>query len=70
MLNTRRDSRGELFLLSNGISLNQVPNYSYERIFGKLIAIQDMMAQIVSDTNNRTINKVVHGVASTTLLPI
>jgi hypothetical protein len=36
----------------------------------KLIAHQDMMAKIVSDSSNRAINTVVHGIASTTLLPI
>lgn len=69
-LNNRRLPDGKLFLLSNGIAGNGVSNYSFERIFGKLIAYQDMMAQIVSDKTNRAINSVVVGFASTTLLPI
>lgn len=64
-LNTYRQENGEPFIYANSPT-----NFSYERILAKLIAHQDMMAQIVSDSTNRTINTVVHGIASTTLLPI
>lgn len=69
-LSNRRDKQGELFLLSNGVSNRGVPNLSFERLFGKLIAHQDMMARIVADKNNRSINKVVISVATATLFPI
>ncbi len=69
-LSNRRDSRGSLFLLTNGIAEGKVQNLSFERLFGKLIAHQDMMARIVSDKNNRGINKVVISVATATLFPI
>lgn len=69
-LSNRLQPDGTPFLLSNGIAGNGVPNYSFERIFGKLIAYQDMMAQIVSDKTNRAIKNVVVGFASSTLLPI
>lgn len=69
-LNNRRMPDGSLFLLTNGIDANGVPNYSYERIFGQLIGYQDMMARIVSDKTNRAIKSVVVGFASSTLLPI
>lgn len=64
-LNTYRQENGEPFLLANDPA-----NLSFERLLGKLIAHQDMMARIVSDSTNRAINTVVHGIASTTLLPI
>ncbi|SMR75384.1 hypothetical protein [Marinobacterium sediminicola] len=64
-LNTYRQPNGAPFLLANDPA-----NLSFERLFGKLIAHQDMMARIVSDSTNRAINSVVHGIASTTLLPI
>lgn len=64
-LNTYRLPNGEPFLLANDPA-----NLSFERLLGKLIAHQDMMARIVSDATNRAINTVVHGIASTTLLPI
>jgi hypothetical protein len=64
-LNSYRQPNGEPFLLANDPT-----NLSFERLLGKLIAHQDMMARIVSDATNRAINTVVHGIASTTLLPI
>lgn len=69
-LNTLKDSNGEYFLLSNGTSADGVKNLSFERIFGKMISLQDMMANLVAGSSDRTITKVVHSVASTTLLPI
>ncbi len=69
-LNNRKDPKGQLYLLSNGISEEGITNYSYERIFGKLIGMQDVMAQVISDKTNRTINRVFHGAASMTFLPI
>lgn len=64
-LNTYRQANGEPFIYANSPT-----NLSFERILGKLIAHQDMMAKIVSDSTNRAINTVVHGIASSTLLPI
>ncbi|UGA53757.1 hypothetical protein [Vibrio sp. VB16] len=69
-LNNRRYDSGELLLLTNGIDANGVPNYSYERVLGQMILVQDMMAILVSDSTNRTINKVVQSVASMTFIPI
>lgn len=69
-LSNRKNETGELFLLSNGMTPEGVQNLSFERLFGKLIAHQDMMARIVSDKTNRGINKVVTSVASATLFPI
>ncbi|MCP8690227.1 hypothetical protein [Marinobacterium sedimentorum] len=69
-LNNARQANGELFLYSNGLSEVGIGNLSFARTFGKLIALQDMMARIVADTQNRTINKVLQGAASTVLLPI
>jgi len=68
-LNNFRDDKGALLLLSNGYQ-DGIANLSYERLFGKMISLQDMMAKIVSGKNDRAINTVVHSVASTTLLPI
>ncbi|WP_407334338.1 hypothetical protein [Enterovibrio sp. 27052020O] len=70
LLNTRTDSNGNLMLLSNGIAEDGVPNYSYERVLGQMMVIQDMMAKMVADSTNRHINQVVHGFASMTFFPI
>lgn len=68
-LNTYKLPNGEPFLLANGY-YQGIPNLSFERLFGKMISLQDMMAKIVAGKTDRTINNVVQGVASTTLLPI
>jgi hypothetical protein len=62
---------GQPLIVSNRLSYDTDEiNLSIERLFGKMIALQDMMAEIVADQNHRAINRVLHGVASTTLLPI
>jgi hypothetical protein len=69
-LNNRKNSRNEPYILSNSISATGIRNLSYERIFGKLISLQDMMALLVADRTNRTITRVVQSAASMTFLPI
>ncbi|NVK43389.1 MAG: hypothetical protein HWE39_19270 [Oceanospirillaceae bacterium] len=69
-LNHSFDNSGEPFIYSNGVGDAGVQNLSFARDFGKLISLQDMMARIIADTQNRTINRVVQGAASTVLLPI
>lgn len=46
-----------------------VDNLSFERLFGKLIALQDMMARIASDADDRTVTKVVH-TATSVFIPL
>lgn len=70
LLNNRKDDSGNLYILSNSNSQDTFLNLSYERVFGKIIASQDILADIIANRNNRTINKVLHGFASTTLLPL
>ena len=69
-LNNSKDENGNLLLLSNGYSADGVANYSYERVLSQMMIIQDMMAIIISDSTNRTINEVVHGFASFFFIPI
>lgn len=61
---------GDPVLLSNGFDDNGVPNLSFEREFGKLIGIQDALAKIIEDKNNRAIRFGVVNVASMVFLPI
>ena len=64
----RRDARGELYLLTN--SMDEPANLSFERLFGKLIMLQDMIAKITADRTERTINKIVHRIATAVFLPV
>lgn len=68
-LSNKRDANNNLFLLSNSME-DEENNLSFERIFGKMIAIQDMMASITADRSNRTINHMVRSLATATFIPI
>lgn len=69
-LNNRKDAHHQPLLLANGISREGIKNLSFERVLGKMIALQDMLAMIIADTTDRTIKNVVHKAASLTFLPI
>jgi hypothetical protein len=56
-LSNSRDAGGKLLLLSNS-QPGEEENLSYERIFGKMIAIQDMMAFTVVGKWERGFNSV------------
>lgn len=60
---------GQLILVSNELD-GEIKNLSFERLFGKLIAIQDSNAAIVADSTNRTIKTVIQRVAAFVFLPI
>ena len=63
------DARGEPLILSNEIA-GDVRNLSFEREFGKMIAYQDVMAQVAAQRTNRTIRRVVQSLATAVFLPI
>jgi hypothetical protein len=44
-------------------------NLSFERLFGKLIVLQEIMARIAGDSSDRTVNKIVH-TASSVFIPL
>lgn len=70
LLRSRKDTNGAPLILSNGATANGIENLSFERLLGKMIANQDLLAQIIADSSSRTLNRVIHGAASMTLLPI
>lgn len=57
-LSNSKGSTGELLLLSNS-QPGEEANLSYERLFGKMIAIQDLMAFVVAGKWDRGINHMV-----------
>lgn len=63
-----RDPHGDLYLLSN--SLEGGGDLSFERLAGKLIGLQDHMAQVVADRTNRQIKNVIQSVASAVFFPL
>jgi hypothetical protein len=67
LIRTKRDSSDRLFLLSSG-EWDEI-NLSFERLFGKMINAQDMMAQIIADRSNRQIKNVIQSLV-TAFIPI
>lgn len=64
---TRRGD-GQAFLITSereGVT----DNLSFERLFGKLIALQDMMARIAGDAGDRRLTLVIHA-ASSVFIPL
>ncbi len=68
-LSNDRDSAGNLFLVSNETG-GEINNLSFERIFGKLISLQDSSARIVAEGTNRRIKNVIQSVATAIFFPI
>ena len=64
-----RREDGRLFLLTNSIT-DEIQNLSYARLFGKLIATQDNIAEIMANKQNRIIRKVFQKMATAVFLPI
>jgi hypothetical protein len=64
-----RDARRDPLIVSNEIA-GDVRNLSFEREFGKMIAYQDVMAQIAAQRTNRAIRRVVQAIATAAFLPI
>ena len=63
------DARGERLLLSDEIA-GDMRNLSFEREFGKMIAYQDVMAEVAAQRTNRIIRRVVQTLATAVFLPI
>lgn len=67
-LKNNRKSNGAPFLISSEY-LGKTDNLSFERLFGKLIALQDMMSRIAGDATDRRVTKVVH-TATSVFIPL
>lgn len=67
-LRNNRNAAGEPFLVTSEYR-GTIDNLSFERLFGKLIALQDMMARIAGDSDDRTVTKVVH-TATSVFIPL
>lgn len=57
LMRSRFESKGVPYLLNN--EMGTVHNLSFERLFGKMIAEQDMIAQIIANKTNRRIKNVI-----------
>lgn len=69
MLAEKQNINGELLLLSDSLT-DEYRNLSYQRLFGKMIATQDNLAEIIAHKEGRLIKTVVVKAASMIFLPI
>jgi hypothetical protein len=67
-LKTRHTSTGSLCLITNTVEDN-ISNLSFERIFGKLIALSDSMALIIAQRGDRFVKQAVQ-MAGMRFLPV
>ena len=67
-LKNNRDASGHPFLVTSEYN-GRIDNLSFERLFGKLIALQDMMARIAGDAGDRRVTRVVH-TATSVFIPL
>ena len=65
-LSNRRDAKGNLLLLTNS-QAGEVENLSFERLYGKMIAVQDMLAFVLAGKLDRGLSRVAQGALSTAL---
>ncbi len=68
-LRNSKSESGEPLLLSNSTEAGHI-NLSFERLFGKLIAHQDALAEIMADKNKRAINYMVRSLGSFFFVPL
>ena len=68
-LSNVRDKRGQLLLVTNSMNTG-IANLSFERLFGKLVATQDTIALIISESSRRRIKNVIQRLATAVFLPI
>jgi hypothetical protein len=69
-LRNTRQANGDPFLVTSEYK-GVTDNLSFERLFGKLIVLQEMMARIAGDADDRRVTKAVHTAGSVFMpLPI
>lgn len=69
LLRQRKDARGRPLLLSHGQE-GEEENVSFDRQFGKLIALQDALARVMEGRTQRAIKTVVQSMATAAFLPV
>lgn len=68
-MSSSKAETGEPLLLSNELDPNN-PNLSFEREFGRVIGLLDLLSKVVADSNGRTITRFTQNVATAVFLPV
>lgn len=64
-----RNAAGELYLLSNELDPGN-RNLSFEREFGRVMGLLDLMAKVVADRNGRSFSRLTQTAVGTFFLPV
>ena len=68
-MTSSRTAEGEPTLFANALE-RDVANLSFEREFGRIIGLLDMLSKVVADKHGRSVTRLTQTVASTLFLPI
>ena len=68
-MSSTKNVAGEPLLLSNELDPNH-PNLSFEREFGRVIGLLDLLSKIVADKHGRTITRITQSIATAVFLPV
>lgn len=68
-LASARNADGEPFILANELDPRH-PNLSFEREFGRLIGILDLLSGVIADKNGRNLSRLTQSIATAVFLPV
>lgn len=68
-LSSSRNGNNEFLLVSNELDPNN-QNLSFEREFGRIIGLLDLLSKVVADKNGRNITRFTQSVATAVFLPV
>ena len=68
-LNSAKAANGEPLLYANALDPAN-PNISFEREFGRIVGLLDLLAKVVADKHGRIISRVAQNMATAVFLPV
>jgi hypothetical protein len=68
-LSSTRGADGRALLVSNELDRDN-PNLSFEREFGRIIGLLDLLATVVADRHGRSITRLTQAIATSVFLPV
>ena len=69
MSSTRVTAGGQALLATNELDWNN-PNLSFEREFGRIIGVLDLLSKIVADKRGRSVTRLTQSIATAVFLPV
>ena len=68
-MSSTKISNGEPLLISNELDPSH-PNLSFEREFGRVIGLLDLLSKIIADKQGRSITRLSQSIATAVFLPV